>query len=74
MAQLLELAKDNAITEMALTDINTTTACLEFIKEAPKQNIRPIVGADIRNGNNRCYVCLAKNNQGFLELNHYNSL
>ena len=71
VAQLLELAKDNAITEMALTDINTTTACLEFIKEAPKQNIRPIVGADIRNGNNRCYVCLAKNNQGFLELNQF---
>ena len=69
--QLLELAKSNDVTEMALTDINTTTACLEFIKEAPKQGIRPIAGSDIRNGNDRCYVCLAKNNQGFLELNQF---
>lgn len=67
--QLLELAIRNGVNEMALTDINSTSACLEFIKEAPKQGIRPIVGADIRNGNTHCYVCLAKNNAGFLELN-----
>ncbi len=69
--QLLELAQYNNVNELALTDINSTTACLEFIKEAPKQNIRPIVGADVRNGNSRCYVCLAKNNTGFLEINQF---
>ena len=69
--ELLALAKENAIDQLALTDINTTSACLEFIREAPKENIKPIVGADIRNGNNRCYVCLAKNNNGFLEINQF---
>ena len=69
--QLLELAQYNNVNELALTDINSTTACLEFIKEAPKQGIRPIVGVDIRNGNSRCYVCLAKNNTGFLEVNQF---
>lgn len=71
VAQLLELAKKNAIEQLALTDINSTSACLEFVREAPKVDVRPIVGADIRNGNNRCYVCLAKNNSGFLEINQF---
>ncbi|MCB0465419.1 MAG: DNA polymerase III subunit alpha [Aequorivita sp.] len=69
--QLLKLAKQNAISQLALTDINSTSACLEFIREAPKEQIKPVVGADIRNGNTRCYVCLAKNNNGFLEINQF---
>ena len=69
--QLLELANKHTIESLALTDINSTSACLEFIREANKQNIKPIVGADIRNGNNICYVCLAKNNIGFLEINQF---
>lgn len=69
--QLLELAKKNAVEQLALTDINSTSACLEFIREATKENIKPIVGADIRNGNTRCYVCLAKNNHGYLEINQF---
>ncbi|MAP81346.1 MAG: DNA polymerase III subunit alpha [Aequorivita sp.] len=71
ISQLLALAQHHKVSELAVTDINSTTACLEFIKEAPKFNVRPIVGADIRNGNNRCYVCLAKNNTGFLEINQF---
>lgn len=71
VSQLLELAKLNGVNEMALTDINSTSACLEFIKEAPMYGIRPIVGADVRNVNDRCYVSLAKNNGGFLELNQF---
>ncbi|GGW36590.1 DNA polymerase III subunit alpha [Arenibacter certesii] len=71
VSQLLELAKVNGLPEMALTDINSTSACLEFIKEAPKQGVKPIVGTDVRNGNDRCYVLLAKNNQGFLEINQF---
>mgnify|MGYP003635196577 CR=1 FL=1 len=69
--QLLELALKNNLTAFALTDINNTSACLEFIREATKKNIKPIVGADIRNGSNRCYVCLAKNNKGYLEINQF---
>lgn len=69
--QLLALAVKNNISQLAVTDINSTSACLEFIREATKQNINPVVGADIRNGNNRCYVCLAKNNNGYLEINQF---
>lgn len=69
--QLLNLAKENEIPHLALTDINSTSACLEFIREAPKEHIKPVVGADIRNGNTRCYVYLAINNNGFLEINQF---
>lgn len=71
ITQLLDLAREKEITQLAVTDINSTSACLEFIREAPKVNIKPVVGADIRNGNNRCYVCLAKNNNGYLEINQF---
>jgi DNA polymerase-3 subunit alpha len=69
--QLLNLAKMNAVQQLALTDINSTSACLEFSREATKENLKPVVGADIRNGNTRCYVCLAKNNKGYLEINQF---
>ncbi|KXO01231.1 DNA polymerase III subunit alpha [Aequorivita aquimaris] len=69
--QLLELAKKYTIKSVAITDINSTSACLEFSREAAKEKLKPVVGADIRNGNNRCYVCLAKNNKGYLEINQF---
>src|SRR5690606_37803211 len=69
--QLLEVATKNNLLQLAVTDINSTSACLEFVREATKQNIMPVVGADIRNGNNRCYVCLAKSNGGYLEINQF---
>ncbi|MEH6537599.1 MAG: DNA polymerase III subunit alpha [Psychroserpens sp.] len=66
---LLELAKKNNINSLALTDINNTSACLNFIRKAKEFNIKPIVGIDFRNGSKQLYVGLAKNNKGFKELN-----
>ncbi|HSH66555.1 MAG TPA: PHP domain-containing protein, partial [Bacteroidia bacterium] len=56
---------------MALTDINNTSGCLEFIREAKKYNVQPIVGIDFRKGIQQYYIGLAKNNEGFLELNKH---
>ena len=49
--ELLQLAKENNIASIALTDINNTSACLNFVQQAKKQGIKPIVGVDFRNGN-----------------------
>ncbi|WGK64930.1 DNA polymerase III subunit alpha [Croceiramulus getboli] len=69
---LLELAQDFGCRELALTDINTTSACLNFVKKAQQLGIRPLLGVDFRNeGNQRCYVMLARNNQGFLSINRF---
>jgi DNA polymerase-3 subunit alpha len=66
---LLELAASNGALAMVLTDINTTSACLEFIRIAPKFNIRPIVGIDFRKGVQQYYLAIAKSNEGFKKLN-----
>ena len=68
---LLELAKENKIDVLALTDINNTSACLNFIRKAKTFNIKPVVGIDFRNGSKQLYVGLAKNNEGFKELNAF---
>ncbi|WAC02434.1 DNA polymerase III subunit alpha [Lacinutrix neustonica] len=69
--ELLQLAKENDISCLALTDINNTSACLNFIRQSKKQDIKPIVGIDFRNGAKQQFVGIAKNNQGFFELNRF---
>ncbi|MBQ4821225.1 DNA polymerase III subunit alpha, partial [Aquimarina sp. MMG016] len=71
---LLELAKQNNISCLALTDINNTSACLNFIRKAKDHRIKPIVGIDFRNNHQPLYVGLAKNNYGYKELNDFLSL
>lgn len=69
--ELLQLAKEHQVTQLALTDINTTSACLNFVRKASEYGIRPILGIDFRNGVEPCFVGIAKNNEGFLELNDF---
>lgn len=69
--ELLTLAREQHVSALALTDINTTSGCLEFIREAKKYDIRPVVGIDFRNGIQPHYIGIAKNNLGFLELNQH---
>ncbi|MHA4742313.1 DNA polymerase III subunit alpha [Dyadobacter sp. MSC1_007] len=68
---LLNMSRENGYDCIALTDINNTSGCLNFIRMAPRFDIRPIVGIDFRNGVNQQFVGLAKNNKGFQELNAY---
>jgi DNA polymerase-3 subunit alpha len=71
---LLILAQQQGATAMALTDINNTSACLDFVRLAPKYNIKPVLGVDFRKGAQQQFVMLAKNNTGFMHINHYLSL
>ena len=66
---LLEQAQQLQIKCMALTDINTTSACLEFARLAPAHDIIPVLGVDFRNDAQQQFIMLAKNNKGFLEIN-----
>ncbi|NER12883.1 DNA polymerase III subunit alpha [Leptobacterium flavescens] len=69
--ELLELAGENHVTQLALTDINNTSACLNFIRKSEQYGIKPIVGIDFRNGVEQLYVGIAKNNEGYKELNDF---
>lgn len=69
--ELLSQAQHTGIDALVLTDINNTSGCLEFIRESSKYNIQPLVGIDFRKGVQQHYIGIAKNNEGFLELNRH---
>ncbi|WP_139958819.1 DNA polymerase III subunit alpha [Flavicella sediminum] len=69
--RLLLLAKELGVKAMAFTDINSTSASLELVNLAKKNNIKPILGVDFRNGARQEFVLLAKNNFGFEKINAY---
>ena len=69
--ELLQLAKKNHVTRLALTDINNTSAGLNFVRKSAEYGIEPVLGIDFRNGVDPCFVGIAKNNEGYLELNDH---
>lgn len=69
--QLLEQARLMGHQAIALTDINSTSACINFIRLAPEYGIKPVVGIDFRNGVKQQFVGIARNNEGFRELNEF---
>ena len=56
---------------LPLTDINTTMGAPDFVTECQKHGVRPVMGVEVRNGNELLYVALARNNQGFAEINRF---
>ncbi|MDT0648830.1 DNA polymerase III subunit alpha [Zunongwangia sp. F297] len=69
--ELCELAKNQHVQILAVTDINNTSACLKFIKIASEYGIKPLTGIDFRNGVQQQYVGIARNNEGFKQLNQH---
>ncbi|UXP33546.1 DNA polymerase III subunit alpha [Reichenbachiella agarivorans] len=68
---LLQEAQRLGIATVTLTDINGTSGCLQFVKLAAEYGIRPLIGVDFRNGIQQQFVSIAKNNEGFQEINSY---
>jgi hypothetical protein len=60
----------------ALTDINNSTGVMDFVAACRERGIKPIAGIEFRLEDRLFYTGLAKNNEGFRELNeflsHYN--
>ena len=69
--ELLQLAKYKGLDTLSLTDINSTTACIDFVRLAAKYKIKPVLGVDFRNGVQQEFILLAKNNPGFQYINQY---
>ena len=69
--QLLQEAKRCGISKLALTDINNTSGVMDFIRLAPQYDVEPAIGIDFRIGAKQFYIGLAKNNNGFRELNEF---
>ncbi len=68
---ILKMAQKQGIKTLALTDINNTSASLDFVRMAPKYNIKPVLGVDFRNNGIQKFIILAQNNNGFQQINAY---
>lgn len=68
---LLQELQTAGVERFALTDINSTAASLNFVRLASKYDVNPILGIDFRNGADQLFVAIARNNEGFKELNDY---
>lgn len=68
---LLEELSAKGFTNVTLTDINNTSASIDFVRLAEQFNIKPALGIDFRNGIQQKYIGLAKNMEGFRALNEH---
>lgn len=71
LEKLVEEAARLKLSCLALTDINTSTACLDFVKLCSERNIKPLIGIDFRYNNHYLYTGIARNVDGFCELNEF---
>jgi DNA-directed DNA polymerase III PolC len=69
--ELVTQAASMGITQLALTNINNTCDTWDFVDFCRENNIKPVLGSEIRNGNELCYILLAKNNNGFEQINRF---
>jgi len=69
--ELLSLAIDGGYTSIAITDINCTAGVIEFFRLAENKNFHAAAGIDFRNGVDRKYIGIARNEEGFFELNQH---
>jgi len=71
LEDLIEEAKKNNVQALALTDINNSMGMIDFVRICNENSIKPIAGIEFRNGDNYLYTGIAKNNDGFRELNEF---
>jgi len=64
-------ARRQGISALALTNINNTTDTWDFVSACREAEIKPVAGAEIRNGDKLLYLLLARNAQGFFMLNRF---
>lgn len=69
--ELVDQGAEKGATVMALTNINSTCDAWDFVQYCREKNIKPILGAEIRNGSRLLYILLAKRNRGFRWINEF---
>ncbi|MFB1013411.1 MAG: hypothetical protein QMC68_06635, partial [Bacteroidia bacterium] len=57
--------------KFALTDINSTSGCLYHALECQSRGWPVIIGVDFRTGNRQDFIAIARNNEGFQNINYY---
>ena len=68
-AQLVQAARQLGVGTLALTDINNTSCAFEFVQRCREAGIKPILGLEFRREGKLLFIGLARNAEGFRELN-----
>lgn len=71
ITELVTKAKSEGIEAIALTDVNNTTGVYDFIQDCEDLGLKPIIGVDFRSGGMQHFFALAKNREGFKEINEF---
>ncbi len=69
--ELIVEAKKIGLRQLTLTDINNTSGIFPFVKNCLQNNIKPIAGIEFRSHDRLDFIGLARNNNGFYELNKH---
>ncbi len=67
--ELVKSALEHGYGAIALTDINNSSGVLEFVKVCMENGIKPMAGMEFRNKNECLFIAIARNNEGFREIN-----
>jgi len=70
---LINHAKQMGLKSLALTDINNSSGMIDFVKACNEQGLKPIGGMEFRDKDTLLFTGIARNNEGFRELNEYRS-
>lgn len=69
--ELLQEAESHNASHLVLADINSTSGCLYYAMEAQSRGLPVVMGVDFRHGAQQKFVAIAKNNQGFQDINYF---
>jgi DNA-directed DNA polymerase III PolC len=68
---LAKRAAENGMDYLCLADINNTSGVIEHIRYCRELGIRPLAGIEFRNNDTWLYTGIAKNHEGFYQLNNF---
>lgn len=68
---MVDKAVKLGIQALVVTDINNTSACFDLAKLCNAQHIKPIAGMECRGNDHYLFTCIARNVEGFREINDF---
>lgn len=71
LEDLLEGLLANGHDTAVLTDINNSTGSLEFLRQGTAAGLNILAGMEFRNEDQLLYIGIARNNEGFRQLNEF---
>jgi DNA-directed DNA polymerase III PolC len=72
--ELVKSGIEAGVGTLGLTNINSTCDTWDFVETCISNGIKPLAGAEIRNGDHLLYILLAANNKGLAQINQFLSV